>query len=141
MRTTLITVLLAAISSAACFSSAMAADHYSASSNTAMSITGDVDMDDDGITFENGKELTFSDLIADNLVVDGKRVPGSVYRVARPLDPELKNGNRLCGAGKVTYLATWSDGDGSTAIAVFTGSRPPRSDDESCATYSYEDQE
>ncbi|MBB5578064.1 MULTISPECIES: hypothetical protein [Rhizobium] len=141
MRTTLITVFLAAISSAACLSSAMAADHYSASSNTAMSITGDVDIDDAGITFENGKELTFSDLIADSLVVDGKRVPGSVYRVAQPFDPELKNGNRLCGTGKVTYLATWSDGDGSTAIAVFTGSRPPRSDDESCATYSYQDQE
>ena len=35
------------------------ADTYAAISNTAMSITGDIEFDDFGITFENGKQITF----------------------------------------------------------------------------------
>lgn len=118
---------------------AQQADHYSAMSNTAMNITGDVWMDDFSITFENGEALEFSDLVADNFRVDGRRVPASVYRVSEPADPELENGNQLCGSGDVTYVASWASGNGVTAIAVFTGNRPPQSNDQMCALYTYED--
>ncbi len=118
---------------------AQEADRYTAVSNTAMSVTGDVWMDDFSIRFESGESLAFSDLVADNFRVDGKRVPASVYRVEDPADPELENGNQLCGAGDVTYVANWAAGDGMSAIAVFTGKRPPKSSDEMCALYTYED--
>lgn len=114
-------------------------DHYAAISNTAMSITGDVWMDDTGITFENDEYLEFSDLVADKFRVDGKQVPASVYRIAEPADPVLQNGNRLCGSGKVTYLANWASSKGMTTIAVFTGKTAPKSSAEMCASYTYED--
>ena len=115
------------------------ADTYKAASNTAMSITGDISMDDFSMVFANGETLEFAELIADHFRVDGRRVPGSVYSVETPGDPELENGNRLCGNGDVTYVATWSGGEGMTMVAVFTGSQPPASDDQMCASYLYED--
>ena len=114
-------------------------DHYAAVSNTAMSITGDIWLDDTGITFENDEYLEFSDLVADKFRVDGKQVPGSVYRIAEPADPVLLNGNRLCGAGKVTYLANWASSKGMSVVAVFTGKTAPKSNSEMCASYTYED--
>ncbi|NTF46603.1 hypothetical protein A6U86_32775 [Rhizobium sp. AC27/96] len=104
-----------------------------------MSVTGDVWLDDFSIKFENGESLEFSDLVADHFSVDGRNVPASVYRVKEPGDPELQNGNQLCGAGDVTFVASWADGSGSTAITVFNGKRAPRSNDEMCALYTYED--
>ncbi|WP_246617630.1 hypothetical protein [Rhizobium populisoli] len=114
-------------------------DHYAAVSNTAMSITGDIWLDDAGITFENDEYLEFSDLVADKFRVDGRMVPGSVYRIAEPADPVLLNGNKLCGSGKVTYLANWASSKGMSAIAVFTGKAAPKSSAEMCASYTYED--
>lgn len=114
-------------------------DHYAAISNTAMSITGDIWMDDTGITFENDEYLEFSDLVADKFRVDGKQVPGSVYKIAEPADPVLLNGNRLCGSGKVTYLANWASSKGMSVVAVFTGKAAPKSSAEMCASYTYED--
>jgi hypothetical protein len=115
------------------------ADDYKAVSNTAMSVTGDISMDDFSITFETGDELSFSNLVADHFIVDGERVPASVYRVGDPSDPELLNGNRLCGSGPVTYVVNWSAGDGLSAIAVFTGRHAPKSSDEMCASYTFEE--
>ena len=114
------------------------ADDYVATSNTAMSITGDISFDDSGIRFANGEELAFSDLVADHFEVEGQGVPASVYRIADPADPELENGNRLCGSGDVTYLASWAGGGTGTVIAVFTGSAEPDSDARMCASYSYD---
>lgn len=113
------------------------ADSYTAISNTAMSITGDIDMDDFSITFANGTSMDLSDLVADHFVVDGRNVPASVYRVADPADPELENGNTLCGNGDVTYMASWGTGRDMT-LAVFTSDEPPESDGEMCASYIYE---
>lgn len=114
-------------------------DDYTAYSKTAESVTGDISFDDFSITFANGESLAFSDLLGDHFIVDGKRVPASLYRVEEPGDPVLLNGNALCGAGDVSYVASWSAGDGLSAVAVFTGSQPPRSSDEMCASYIFED--
>ncbi|MGD9476408.1 hypothetical protein [Shinella sp. G-2] len=115
------------------------ADTYAAISNTAMSITGDIEFDDFGITFENGEQITFDQLIGDTFVVDGNRVTGaSVYSVAEPKDPVLLNGNHLCGA-PVTYVASWATSDNSaTVVAVFSTEDAPESDAEMCASYTYE---
>lgn len=114
------------------------ADSYTALSNTAMSITGDIELDDFEIVFANGKRLEFSDLVADTFIVDDEQVPASLYRVKNPADPVLENGNRLCGSGKVTYIANWDAGDGTTGISVFTGATAPESNDEMCASFFYE---
>lgn len=114
-------------------------DVYKAYSTTAESITGDISMDDFSITFANGESLSFSSLLGDHFVVDGNRVNASVYSVADPSDPELENGNKLCGSGDVSYLASWAGGEGLTTVAVFTGDEPPESSDEMCASYTYQD--
>lgn len=114
-------------------------DRYQAFSATSESITGDISMDDFGITFANGESLTFAALLGDHFVVDGGRVNASVYSIEDPSDPELENGNRLCGAGDVTYLANWAGGEGLTIVAVFTGDEPPESSDDMCASYAYQD--
>ena len=114
------------------------ADTYAAISNTAMSITGDIEFDDFGITFENGKQITFDQLVGDTFVVGGETVNASVYSVAEPKDPVLLNGNRLCGA-PVTYAASWETSDGSgTVLAVFSTPEAPQSDADMCASYTYE---
>ncbi|MGG6895590.1 MULTISPECIES: hypothetical protein [Rhizobium] len=137
MRRFLLSSFLAILTASA--ASAQQADHYTATSNTAMSITGDVWLDDFSIKFENGEVLEFSDLVADHFSVDGRTVPASVYRVKEPADPELQNGNQLCGSGDVTFVASWAGGSEMTAIAVFTSKRAPKSSAEMCALYNYED--
>ncbi|MDX3977613.1 hypothetical protein [Shinella sp.] len=112
------------------------ADTYAAISNTAMSITGDIEFDDFGITFENGKQIVFDELVGDTFVVGGETVNGSVYSVSEPKDPVLLNGNRLCGA-PVTYVASWGDAD-TTTVAVFSTQDVPQSDADMCASYTYE---
>lgn len=131
---------IALLAVAACGTQASAeGDHYTAFSTTAESITGDISMDDFSITFANGESLTFSALLGDHFIVDGRRVNASVYSVENPSDPELENGNQLCGAGDVSYVASWGAGEGLTAVAVFTGDEPPESSAEMCASYIYED--
>ncbi|HUH48387.1 MAG TPA: hypothetical protein VLZ56_00885 [Mycoplana sp.] len=112
------------------------ADTYAAISNTAMSITGDIEFDDFGITFENGKQITFDELVGNTFVVNGETVNASVYSLTEAKDPVLLNGNRLCGE-PVTYVASWGD-DSSTTVAVFSTQDVPDSDAEMCASYTYE---
>lgn len=113
-------------------------DSYTAVSSTAMGVTGDIQIDDFGITFANGETLKFSGLVDDHFSINGEDVPASVYRVSRPRDPKLENGNRLCGSGAVTFIANWASGESGSVIAVFTGDEAPSSDDEMCASYTYE---
>lgn len=112
------------------------ADTYAAISNTAMAITGDIEFDDFGITFENGKQITFDELVGDTFVVGGKTVAASVYSLKEASDPVLNNGNRLCGE-PVTYVASWGDAD-TTTVAVFATQDMPESDAQMCASYTYE---
>lgn len=114
------------------------ADTYAAISNTAMAITGDIEFDETGITFENGEQITFNERVGDRLTVDGKTVEAFVYSLAEARDPVLLNGNRLCGA-PVTYVASWETSDGNgTIVAVFSTPDVPSSDAQMCASYTYE---
>jgi hypothetical protein len=109
---------------------AVHADDYAAYRNTASSITGDISMDDFSISFANGETLDFAALVSEHFRVDGHRIPASVYRVKRPADPELENGNRRRGAGNVGYVATRGANEGLTAVAVFTGKAAPQSNED-----------
>ncbi|MDP2122205.1 MAG: hypothetical protein Q8S27_17360 [Hoeflea sp.] len=115
------------------------ADSLAAVSSTAMAITGDIEFDDFSIVFENGETLEFDELVADNFNVEGSQVGASVYSVTSPADPELNNGNRLCGQGDVTYVATWGDPSDAelTIVAVFDTQDAPLRDSEMCASYTY----
>jgi hypothetical protein len=129
---------------AACFgfallvgaTSIVLADTLLATSTTAMAITGDVEMDDFSMVFADGTRLDFDELVGDSFVVDGETVNASVYSVAAPMDPVLLNGNRLCGSGPVTYVASWGS-DSDVAVAVFDTQDIPGSDADMCALYYY----
>ncbi|WP_050767608.1 hypothetical protein [Aurantimonas manganoxydans] len=112
------------------------ADTLVATSTTAMAITGDVEMDDFSMVFADGTRLDFDELVGDSFVVDGEPVNASVYSVAAPMDPVLLNGNRLCGSGPVTYVASWGS-DSDVAVAVFDTQDIPGSDADMCALYYY----
>ncbi|MBC7281170.1 MAG: hypothetical protein H5U12_06925 [Hoeflea sp.] len=105
-----------------------------------MAVTGDIELDDFSIVFENGEALEFDELVADNFNVEGSQVGASVYSVTTPADPELNNGNLLCGQGDVTYVAAWGDASDAdlTVVAVFDTQDVPSSDADMCASYTYE---
>ena len=109
-------------------------------SKTAMAITGDIEMDDFEMVFENGEKLVFDELVGDTFLVSGEEVGASVYSVRAPANPVLNNGNRLCGNSQVTYVASWSavSDDSLTTVAVFDTQDVPGSDAEMCASYTYE---
>ncbi|MCF7644867.1 hypothetical protein KQ943_05520 [Pseudochrobactrum asaccharolyticum] len=100
-------------------------------------ITGDIQIDDFSIRFEAGATMKFSELVAETFEVDGKELPASVYRVAQPADPALKDGKHLCGNGDVFYIVYWMALPEQITIGVFTGDKPPRNDAKSCKAYIY----
>lgn len=112
---------------------AAACQDWTATSRTAISITGNIKTCRNSVTFGNGKRL--------NLEYEGKKngpwvvgsqLSGAVYRVSPPSDPELLNGNTLC-AQKARYIVLSSPPVGGLALSVF-------SDDlkNFCALYYYD---
>jgi hypothetical protein len=127
-----------------------AVEHWEATSNTAMSITGNVTFAPDKIVFQNGRSLQLS-LVGHETAfkADGETADAAIYRVTSPADPTLRNGNHLCGgpghAVPVTFIAVWVPAalPGDTAprsIAVFSGRDAPRSagGDDLCGTFNYD---
>lgn len=114
-----------------------AGDYYLPVSVEAKAITGDIQIDDFSIRFETGATMKFSELVAETFEVDGKELPASVYRVAQPADPALKDGKHLCGKGDVSYIVYWMAAPEQITIGVFTGDKPPRNDAKSCKAYIY----
>lgn len=122
------------------------AERWSATSTTAMAITGNVTLDKDKIAFAGGKFLPIER--TSNVSLDdgmGHRVPASFYRVTTPGDPVLVQGNRLCDGKPVTYIAVWhvkpiipTDAEGR-AFAAYSGPNEPQpSVKGSCGTFFYE---
>lgn len=108
------------------------------SNATAMAITGNVELSEEALAFEDGTVFNFADLEAGSIRVGGKSVPADLYRAEVASDPVFTNGNAWCGKGDVTFVAAW---DGPTAdevtIAVFTTQDRPQAAEEMCASYSY----
>ncbi|WP_156878420.1 hypothetical protein [Roseomonas gilardii] len=122
---------------------------WQAISNTAASITGDITVTPDRITFAGGHALILSQPTAlPRFRAEGSPVAATRYRVASPADPILLNGNRLCGGRTpvpVTYIVLWTPRKfaGDTAprsLAAFSGTTPPTGTDSPglCGTFRYE---
>ena len=142
MRTGKMKLIASAVTIIALFSVSFshaftAGDYYLPVSAEAKAITGDIQIDDFSIRFETGATMKFSELVAETFEVDGKELPASVYRVAQPADPALKDGKYLCGKGDVSYIVYWMAVPEQITIGVFTGDKPPRNDAERCRAYIY----
>ncbi|MBQ0960051.1 hypothetical protein KAK06_13945 [Ideonella sp. 4Y11] len=127
-----------------------ATEHWVASSTTALSITGPVQVSGRRLVFGNGAGLALEGPAPSVSFADqGERVQAAVLRVSGPADPVLLNKNRLCGSAAkpraVTYIALWrpeplSAGESPRAMAAFSGERAPAStaDPSLCGIYYYE---
>jgi hypothetical protein len=132
---------LLAVSSAS--SACAATQHWIAVSNTAISITGDIQFNPPELIFENhaklkvslvgnAKGLTWADWMRDRtaqvMAVNGKH------------NPRLLNGNYLCGAAtRPTFVSILED-KGEVYLTVFNGETPPAAADFAariCAGFSY----
>ncbi|MGC2409122.1 MAG: hypothetical protein WA441_03740 [Methyloceanibacter sp.] len=114
-----------------------------AMSKTAMSITGDIVLDDYSLAFKNGKSL---DLEPYEMAREGdwsgsgEEISGDVFKIDPPSNPKLLHGNTLCGA-PATYVVLWTPGEGELTLNVYSGDGAPTGTpdvDALCATYSYE---
>ena len=113
---------------------------WEAQSNTATSITGNIQVAEDALTFGDGTRLGMS---ADGSAKGrwgGQHNPveGAIYRLEPPADPALLNGNQFCGMPdkKATYLVLAPSDDG-LSLLVYTGDAKPMPDASSCAIYNY----
>jgi len=77
---------------------------WQAMSRTAMGVTGDVTLSDTRVTFANGDSIGLA------LLEHDAQTGQTLYRVTPPTNPELLNGNRLCGNKPVDYLVVQAKG-------------------------------
>ncbi|MEG6507837.1 hypothetical protein V6C03_02535 [Methyloligella sp. 2.7D] len=120
---------------AACLSplAAHAAEKWEAASTTAISITGDITLSDDKITFADGKTLNLRPLGGDK--------PG-VYAIDPPENPTLLNGNKLCGDKPPTFIVAGRPNDDNLYLKVFDTDEAPAASNElmqpgMCAGYNF----
>ena len=78
---------------------------WQAMSRTAEAITGDVTLSDTKLTFANGDSIGLA------LLEHDAQAGQTLYRVTPPTNPELLNGNRLCGNKPVDYLVVQAKGN------------------------------
>lgn len=111
---------------------------WSATSTTAMSITGDITVTDAALQFADGQRMawTLEDRRAGDWAGLGQQVEGAIYKVAEPADPTLLRGNTLCGQ-PVTYIVLSLVEAGDLGMSVFTGASAPSDADGLCASYFY----
>ena len=118
-------------------------EHWSAMSKTAMSITGDIVIDGDRLTFADGKSLKlepYEMARTGDWAASGDAVAGDVFRVVPPSSPKLLHGNSLC-AEPASFVVLWTFGEGELTLNVYSGDAAPTGTpdaDALCATYSYE---
>jgi len=72
--------------------------HWQAMSTTAMSITGDITLTNNRLTFSNQDFLAIEPV--DRNAEDGQ----TLFRVTSKTNPELLNGNQICGNQPIDYL-------------------------------------
>ena len=118
---------------------------WHATSKTADSITGDVVYLPNSLTFANGTSLAMTAVTNGPapwaIFSSGSGGDGEFYKLESPADPELLNGNKLCGMPDqpVTYVMIAPNPKGDEMVlGVFTGKDAPTATSEPCATYSYE---
>jgi hypothetical protein len=114
-----------------------------ATSRTAMSITGDIVVDDNSVTFADGKRLDlepYEMAREGDWSASGDEIAGDVFKVEPPSNPELLRGNSFCDTN-ATYVVLWSPGEGELTLNVYSSDAAPTGDaqmDALCAIYGYE---
>ncbi|ODA66091.1 hypothetical protein A7A08_02943 [Methyloligella halotolerans] len=130
-------IAAAALSVAFAAGPASAAEKWEAVSTTAMSITGNITIDEYKVTFENGESLGLRPV--------GEDEPG-VFVVTPEANPTLLNGNKLCGNEPPTFLVFGrpkaDGGDETLYLKVFDTNDVPEASNEMdqpgiCASYTY----
>lgn len=123
-------MLLAAAMIGMTISAAAHAETWQPVSKTAISITGKVIFTKHKITFQNGQSLPIKAASEDG-------IDGQLFKVLKPADPVLLQGNTLCGRSTVKYfLVVGQEGTGRD-LSVYDGKGEPTQETSSCATYSY----
>jgi len=121
---------------------AASAERWTATSTTAIAITGDIEIAGDTLIFGNGARLPLTPLgdRQGRWSPVGKVTSGKVYKLTPPSDPTLLNSNQLCGMPEpVTYIVLAQSSPRSLSLTAFTGANPPQGfGDNSCAAYFYE---
>jgi len=118
------------------FAAGSGTQKWQATSTTAMSITGDVQLSGSALYFQNGKSLNLKSVARND---NGSR---QVFKVEGNTNPVLNNGNYLCGPRPPAHLFVERTKT-SMAIAVFESDQAPKLDFDvfmpvgACATYHY----
>lgn len=139
MRTPPALVMLASLGIATA-AAAAGVEHWSATSNTAMAITGDITLSPTRLAMA-GKSLPLAvaaDVPAFGTSLNGPR-PARILKVTRPADPKLLNGNTLCGAPARWIAVYRTDAGKSLNMAVFSSVAQPTGEDDKglCGTFLY----
>jgi hypothetical protein len=117
--------------------------HWIAISNTAMSITGDVQFSPSRIIFVDHSELklTFAGSNSGLTWFDSVRnQPAQLYKIAGPRNPRLLNGNYLCGSHTPPSFLSVVEHGADVYLTVFSGDGLPSAKDYEarfCAGFSY----
>jgi hypothetical protein len=115
-----------------------------AMSKTAMSITGDIVLDDYRLSFANGKSLDlepYEMAREGDWSASGDVISGDVFKIEPPANLKLLHGNSFC-AAPATYVVLWTPGESELTLNIYSGDAAPtgtRDVDALCATYSYEE--
>jgi hypothetical protein len=123
MRAALLAIVLGVVATAAQAEAA----RWLATSKTAMSITGDIVLDDYSLTFKDGKSLSlkpYEMAREGNWSASGDAISGDVFKIDPPSSPKLLHGNSLCGA-PATYVVLWTPGEGELTLNFYSGDAPP----------------
>ncbi len=124
-------------------SATLAADHWAAASKSARSVTGDIALDRDTLTFADGQSIKLKPYeMARNgdWAESGDQVAGDVFKIEPPSSPKLQRGKPLC-PELATYVVLWTFGEGELTLNFYAGAAAPigiPDADALCATYSYE---
>jgi hypothetical protein len=136
-------LLAVAILAAVLPQAAQAGDRWAAASKTALSVTGDIVIDHDIVTFAGGTSLKLKPYeMARNgdWGGTGDEVAGDLFKIDPPSNPKLLHGKLLC-TDPPTFVVLWTFGEGELTLNVYSGDAAPTGlpdADALCASYSYE---
>ncbi|MBN8809410.1 MAG: hypothetical protein J0I47_14405 [Sphingomonas sp.] len=114
-------------------------ERWSATSTTAMAITGDITLSPTRLV-ANGKvfPLVVAADVTDFASTTGPQA-ARILRVTKPVNPVLRNGNRLCGS-PVRWIAVYrTDRGRNLNLSAFSGVRRPTGETGTgtCGTFLY----
>jgi hypothetical protein len=124
--------------------------YWRATSNTARSITGDVNLSDEKITINfapflmvKARTLEKAEISALFDVDSTATGDGTLYRLTVPASKKFMNKNSLCGAEDTQWMVTYVSGK-SLRLALFSGQKAPvltfdaiSNSTDICGTFAY----